>query len=471
MPNRQPLNERQIDVLRWIAQECPSGVWSEDDFSYKVSSNVLGNRGLADVDRRRGKWSATITDAGRYYLEHLAYPPIVGSQVAANGTQMPPEPVLKAPSSSPRAPAQRPIAKSDQLVTDVIAADGRLEVISKDGQPNYGLLVQHAIRRGAVPEGKLLKLESGGGWGKWVVTLTDAPEWMSVDLAPIAIAETLRKAHPAIARLRKDRDRLRLRPAVQARVLRVLDALAKAAEVQGFCMSINRNDNGYSRSGWSKSVLIFERLTHEFGIEVAEVLKKVPHEPTQTELRRAERDSWYRIPRNDDVATGTVKFSIDRGVPYRQSTWTDDGAEAMELRLAEMLQELCLRADDAEEKRLEREREEQERQRRWEEAMERAKERLQEANRAQTLVRQLADWQTATALAEYLDAMSKVVAAMPEGDPRIEAKAWLRWSTTYAAQLNPLSGTIAVPVDVEATHDNLKPFLDGWSSYGPQQYW
>ena len=471
MPNRQTLNERQIEVLRWIADGCPSGIWAANDFTYKVSSNVLANRGLADVDRRRGKWSATVTNAGRYYLEHLAYPPIVETEGDADGPHEPRKRASRASFSQPQAPALRPVAKSDQLVSDVIAAGGRLEVTSKDGQPNYGLLVQHAIRRGAVPAGKLLKLEGGGGWGKAVVTLTDAPDWMTADQEPVEIAETLRRPHPAIARLREDRDRLGLRPALRARALRVLDALAKAAEGRGFCVLSAPNGNDYASYGRNKSVLTFERLSHEFGIEVGEVLKKVPHVPAQMELDRADRESWYRIPRNDDVATGKLKFSIDRGVTYRQSSWIDDDAAAMKLRLAEMLQELGLRVDDAEAKRSAREREEQVRHRRWEEAMKRAKERLQEANRAETLVRQLDDWQTATALVGYLDAMSALVAAMPDDGTRSEAESWLSWATKYAAQLNPLSGKIAMPADVNGTPDNLKPFLDGWSPYGPHAHW
>ena len=135
MPNRQPLNERQLEVLEWIADGCPDGVWS--DFTYKHTCYALADRGLADVDKRKASWSAAITDLGRHYLEHSSYPGEPDRGVAAK-----PERTLKVPTRPRKPAAPRPVAKSDQLVADVIAAGGRLEVSSdRNGRPNYSVLV------------------------------------------------------------------------------------------------------------------------------------------------------------------------------------------------------------------------------------------------------------------------------------------------------------------------------------------
>lgn len=68
---RKPVNERQLEVLRWIADGCPEGVW--EDFTYKTTAIALQGRHSAKVSKRGG-WHAEITDDGRYHLQHGEYP-------------------------------------------------------------------------------------------------------------------------------------------------------------------------------------------------------------------------------------------------------------------------------------------------------------------------------------------------------------------------------------------------------------
>ncbi|WP_418063181.1 helix-turn-helix domain-containing protein [Pimelobacter simplex] len=69
------VNPRQVEVLKWIADGCPDGRWPAGDYSHVLSGNALANRGLAAIKGRGPRWSASITDDGRYYLEHGSYPP------------------------------------------------------------------------------------------------------------------------------------------------------------------------------------------------------------------------------------------------------------------------------------------------------------------------------------------------------------------------------------------------------------
>ncbi|MDQ1595234.1 MAG: hypothetical protein QOH40_1790 [Arthrobacter pascens] len=62
-----------MKVLEWVHAGCPEGV--SEDYSYKRTTYALNDRGLVTVDRRRGSWSAHVTDSGRYYLEHGEYRP------------------------------------------------------------------------------------------------------------------------------------------------------------------------------------------------------------------------------------------------------------------------------------------------------------------------------------------------------------------------------------------------------------
>jgi excisionase family DNA binding protein len=72
MPRRQPLSDRHVSVLRWIADGCPDREWPDE--SHKLSARALESRGLARV-RRKGKlWHAVLTDDGQHYLDHGRYP-------------------------------------------------------------------------------------------------------------------------------------------------------------------------------------------------------------------------------------------------------------------------------------------------------------------------------------------------------------------------------------------------------------
>jgi hypothetical protein len=71
----RPITSRQLDVLRWIGDGCPPGRWPDD--RHKHSARALAERGLAHVGRPRsagGAWMATLTEAGRHYLDHGEYP-------------------------------------------------------------------------------------------------------------------------------------------------------------------------------------------------------------------------------------------------------------------------------------------------------------------------------------------------------------------------------------------------------------
>ena len=68
---RDPLNERQVEVLRWIAAGCPSELMLGE--SCKHTARALENRRLAKVSRRGGVSGASLTEDGQYYLEYNAY--------------------------------------------------------------------------------------------------------------------------------------------------------------------------------------------------------------------------------------------------------------------------------------------------------------------------------------------------------------------------------------------------------------
>lgn len=79
---RRPVNGLQAKVLRWIADGSPADSAPTPGAVYKTSVYALQARGLATVERRRGRWRAAVTEAGRYYLTHGTYPVYVAAAVA-----------------------------------------------------------------------------------------------------------------------------------------------------------------------------------------------------------------------------------------------------------------------------------------------------------------------------------------------------------------------------------------------------
>jgi hypothetical protein len=92
------LNERQLQVLRWVGQGCPDGIWQGE--AHKLSCQALQSRGLVKVSRGKGQWTATLTTAGQHFLDHGSHPP---DKSRATGTA----PVQKPQRSQQSPPAGR----------------------------------------------------------------------------------------------------------------------------------------------------------------------------------------------------------------------------------------------------------------------------------------------------------------------------------------------------------------------------
>ncbi|WP_146087647.1 hypothetical protein [Thermomonospora echinospora] len=84
-----------------MAEGCPAGRW--DGFTYKQSAYALADRGLVTIKRRRNSWNATITDHGRYYLEHGRYQP--AEQAVPPPRQHPRRATREQTKASPPSPA------------------------------------------------------------------------------------------------------------------------------------------------------------------------------------------------------------------------------------------------------------------------------------------------------------------------------------------------------------------------------
>jgi hypothetical protein len=226
---------------------------------------------------------------------------------------------------------------------------------------------------------------------------------------------------------------------LRSRGLRLLQALAAAAEARGYRVEACKNTvRSYQHQEHPPGLLAIFIKGHAISLEMTQQYDRVAHQPTAAERKRTERDSWYRIPSHDRVPTARIEASVlGGGREYRKSRWTD-GAVQLEDQLPQILQEVELRAAFMEEQRLEAERERAQRQRQWEEAMARAKKKLRHAHRAEILMRQVDDWTRATHLDRYLDAMEVAVNGIVDEQDQSAARRWLDWARKYRQLLDPV---------------------------------
>jgi excisionase family DNA binding protein len=68
---RQPLNERQLEILLWVADGYPTDRYEGDQ--HKQTARALENRRLVRVARKADVWTAELTEEGRFYLDHGRY--------------------------------------------------------------------------------------------------------------------------------------------------------------------------------------------------------------------------------------------------------------------------------------------------------------------------------------------------------------------------------------------------------------
>lgn len=448
------INAQQKAVLAWLAE---GGSSNPPEPTYKQSAVALANRGLAHVQRVKGVWTASLTDAGRHYVEHGTFPddppvngPASGKPTAPNATK---------PEVASLTPALPP---TDQLIADVQAAGDLLVV--PDPRDSYAQLVQTSIRHGKVPAGKRLVLTCTS-YREGTVALVAKPQWMSEGPVPVKVVGRLRNPHPIVASVRDNPRRLPYRREVRQRALRALDSIALAAVERGWEV---RAPNAPRTANSRVELLAIDIQGHVFCLSINEESNRVPHTPTVQELEEKKRWSWTRIPEYDSTPSGRLAITIDRGSTVLQSTFRDTKTIDVFDRLPLLMHELELRAASAEDHRIERERQEAERRSRWERVRAEAEVQLVETHRESTLLECAHRWLQHQQVTDYLSAATDSLKRLDPAD-KAEAEEWLAWCHQHLARLNPLID-IAMPTDPEPTPEALRPFMRGLSPHGPDRW-
>jgi hypothetical protein len=463
---RKTLSDKQIAVLRWIADGCPDGVMP-DEF-HRISAAALRNRGLVTTSGRGSSWKAKATAIGREYLRDVNGP-------------------------NPPAPRQANVSVTQQLVDDVVAGGGILRVPRREWYDRDSIDYERRARLATVhrkvPDGKRLILSTVDS--ELEIRLVDAPaDAAPSELVPVVVPEKVPRYHVAARAFRDRSERHEVSRDLVARAARMIHAIAVEAERRGWTATASsESKNGYGRSSWTGAKnghLQLNARDHAFWLRLQEegVHTRGPWDAEVHHYRNVSLDSpWYRdrkIPRGpyDAEASGRLKIELFCGQYWiyrgRQSRWADRQSWSLEDRLPHLFHEIEERILEAERYAYEQQiaaekaaeaarREAEERERQWRLLMEQAKRRLVETHRLAHLQAQADAWQETERLRRYCDAVETAHADNPQ------TTEWLAWARGYTARLNPLTEPPTMPELPDATPEALQEHLpEGWSAHGPE---
>ncbi|WP_251056932.1 hypothetical protein [Streptomyces sp. ISL-94] len=262
---------------------------------------------------------------------------------------------------------------------------------------------------------------------------------------------------------------MRLTKSVQGRAFRLIHALLTATQRLGYAIAFGTAESAPAphrrRDGPPHFTITAQGQRCDFLI--LQEQDRAEHIPTKKELADAEKHSWVRIPRYDHSPSERLSICVSGGLRHRAGQWADTAARPLEDQLAEIVQEVGLRGEAAERKRLADLEAAREKRLRWEAAMQQAKIDYAEAVRVQHLEAQERAWRHAAGLAEYVGALRLHAQTLPTGPDRDGAEAWITWADNYLKRLNPLNGMLRLPTVPDPRAADLQPFLHGWSAYGP----
>lgn len=289
----QALNERQQAVLDWVGQGCPAGVWP--DSTYKTSGQALQNRGLVKITKRRGHWSAQLTDKGRRHLTERGIHPVEQSTEPPERPRR--KPALPRPRTAPRARTNY----ADQLLEELAANDGHLikPIESGPHAVNWTSRVNAARKSGKIP--RTQELHGYPTHSGYEIKLVDIPAWRLAELAPLYVPSRLTKSHAVVAALQKQSQPMGLTKPVQGRALRIIQTLITATEAQGHKAALGATQGAPPPHRRRKAPPHFTITAQgeSVGFLVLQEQDRSEHVPTDKELADAKKYSWMRIARFD----------------------------------------------------------------------------------------------------------------------------------------------------------------------------
>ncbi|MFG2402590.1 hypothetical protein [Streptomyces lydicus] len=442
MAHAKRLNERQLALLRRICDSRTPVTSAEPTLATTVYA--LRNRGLVTTARKDGHWTAHATTAGAQYLAQADNPPSEAGPPA--------DTTVRADTASATDDAAELIANL-QHAGDVL----RITNPTPAERARLRRALHAAKAQHLVPKGHYLQY-TGRDTGDLVIKLLSGPNPNQITPrpTPLHIDPDLppEELHPAV------RDApLPVCPDCQNRARRLLNALARAAQHKGHTVSPAPSDSDAS-------------------LEITAYDSTFPLRFTEGTTEHLDPDSvqysWQRVtaritrPSHDlDLLLPSAPWG-HRGGRYR---WGDRQRWRLEDKLHQILDEVEHRARAEHEQHLNQQRKEEDTRRRWQEAMEQARITLLQDRRVKALREQADAWNEAGRIRAYCDALDQHISTALTGSPEDQQSVteWITWARNYADRIDPVHRLPGIPKEPPVSPEDLRPYLNGWSPYGPKR--
>jgi hypothetical protein len=387
MTGPDALNDAQLEVLNWVAQDCPEGRF--EGYAHRVSAAALKSRGLIRIQGRGATWRTELTDKGRAYL----------------ATPIAPAPERIRPTAQKLITHPAKASRPDPLVD----ADPKAATAIQATDPiPHDLRGAHRYIRATRSAASGLKAEPDGR-----LRLGPRSGVVHMQIGRQRLHRGLALAHGMIS-----------------------GALRRGWQIEAY---------GGSRYGYRAGVAMAVR-EHRYPIEIHEETRALAFTESDIEKWRNE-SSWLRDDRTDKSPppqrkrkepTGKLRLILPHGYGGGRATWTDGSTLSDRLdSVFETLERRVAADDNAAEERRRRQEE-------WRRAEERRAEqarlrRIDEARHSRA-VEEMNAWRGSRWLGEYATALRD---HLPELDaPEHERiKAWCDWLDDLARRSNPIRNT------------------------------
>jgi hypothetical protein len=333
-------------------------------------------------------------------------------------------------------------------------------------------LVAAARRVPGLPFGKQLRIRRRDLLSRIREVYLDEDFAVRVSEQPVPVPQRVAHLHPAAAAYRDDADRHEVSAECLSRATRILHALASEAQRRGHIVKAVRPARSQYNSEFIRSLKDGQLAIGIDGFSYAVRIREqqgpggasVPYGGN----RGRSLPRWRAARTTTFVATGRLRIIVEHGYSRdaRPAEFRDTKTRRLEDRLPAVLRELEIRALEDRWRRQEEQLNAEDRRRRWEQAIAQARHDFRQAALAAELASQLERRRLAADIDQYLAELRQVLQEAG-GVPPDGAREWADWITTYRKQIDPLRRPPVMSEVRDPSPDDLRPFLDGWSPYGP----
>ncbi|WP_437770416.1 hypothetical protein [Arthrobacter sp. KNU40] len=428
--------------MRWINDGCLGGVF--EGFSHRIAARALADDRFITITGKGPSWTAKITQRGVELLEGI------DDSDTNNHTHE---------------------SEADKFIQKLTAAGGVLEVEGGYSHASANdALIRGVMKSALRPKGYKLEITSVGSWqspryeAHWARHFPD-----DVDERPVPIRDAVGKYHP-VAKSFREAIRGVSKEHV-ARASKLLHALATESASRGYGVAL---PSSHKRANSRGTTTLEGDIAITIGTTTVPLeMRELPPNggaarPYISKYNPRDR-SWTLGINTDFEPTGRLQLELTQkySTNGRQERFRDGKRQQLDSALPAILREIEIQHLENEWKREQARLKEEETQRRWEAAMKHARIRIQDHHKAQQLTVQANAWAEADVLRAYVDALEARVAAEQDAELTNRGQAWLAWARDHIDAKDPLLRPIEIPVLTDYRDEDLVPFLDGWSPYGP----